>query len=190
MNQRFSHLIRGAAAAALLAIVPAAFAQGRFSVRRSQPAAQAACQDFRALSQQVLDMAFGGYIGPTFATLGNETLVDAGAPRSPVRPPTTVCGGGMCTEVNAQYLYDFGDGDTLILEVLSGSYEEPPAFGTYRAVNKAVGGTGRFKDATGIVVEFGPFFAWIDDKGEFQSRYNGELVGKICGVAPKAKKDK
>ena len=187
MNHRFSRFVCGAAAAALLAIVPAALAQNRLSVRRSQPASRPACQDFRAIMQQVLDMAFGGYVGPTFAALGTETLVDSGAPRSPVRPPTTVCEGGVCTETNAQYLYDFGNGDTLILEVLSGSYEEPPVFGTYRAVNKAVGGTGRFKDATGIVVEFGPFFAWIDDKGEFQSRYSGELVGRLCSVQPAKK---
>jgi hypothetical protein len=93
----------------------------------------------------------------------------------------------MCTDLAAQYLYDFGNGDTIILEVQSASYEEPPAFETYRGLNKVVGGTGRFKEAFGTLIEFGPYFAWIDAKGELQARYSGELSGTLCNVQPKKK---
>ena len=170
-----------------LLLAPALLAQNPLLLRRPAAAAQNTCQEFRALTQQGFDIAYGGYVGPSWATLAGETLIDAGAPRPPLRPPTTVCEGGMCTERNAQYLYDFGNGDTLILEVQIASYEEPPAFGTYRAVNKAVGGTGRFKNASGTVVESGPFLAWVDAKGEIQARYSGELAGKLCNVQPAKK---
>jgi hypothetical protein len=171
---------------ALVVLAPALVAQGKFSVRR--PAAlQASCQSFRALSPQTFDASVGGYVGPTFAVLGSEVLIDAGAPRPPLQPPTTECSGSMCVDLSAQYLYDFGNGDTLILAIQAAAYEEPPTFGTYRAVNKVVGGTGRFKEAFGTLVEFGPYVAWIDSKGELQARYNGELSGTLCNVAPKKK---
>jgi hypothetical protein len=151
----------------------------------SGAAAQDKCQEFRALSQQVFDTALLNYVGPTYAKLGDEVLFDNGQPRYAVRPPTTTCKGSNCVETDAQYLYDFGGGDTFTIQVQVATYDEPPSFSQYRSMNKIIAGTGRFKNATGTLSESGPFLAWVDAKGVLQSRYNGELTGKICNVLPK-----
>ena len=65
------------------------------------------------------------------------------------------------------------------------TYKEPPTFATYRGANKVAAGTGRFQNATGTVVESGPFIAWIDATGQLQARYSGELAGRICNVQPR-----
>jgi hypothetical protein len=142
------------------------------------------CQEFRSLSQQTFDNAVGGYSGPAFAVLDGEVLIDpASIPF--VIPPTTSCNGRTCTDRDAQYRLNFGNGDTLTYETIVATYPQPPTFGTYRSTNRIVGGTGRFQNATGTLLEYGPFLAWIDAQGQLQARYSGEITGKICGVEPK-----
>ena len=161
-----------AAAAAVLALAQTAGGQDN------------KCMPFRLLSQQTLDLTYG-YIGPSFGLLGDEVLTDMGKARPPVRPPTTTCLGMMCVDKDAQYLYDFGNGDTMTLQVETAAYPQPPAFGTYSGTNKVVAGTGRFRNVTGIVKEKGPYFAWVDSTGQLQAKYNGEMQGTLCGVLPR-----
>ncbi len=157
-----------------------------FGLETLASAQQSRCYEFRALSQTTFDTALGGYVGPVFAALDNEVLIDNATPPVPfVVPPTTTCNGSICTDRDARYLLNFGNGDTLTYEVVIATYKQPPTFGTYRATNRIVAGTGRFRIATGVILESGPFFAWIDEKEKLQARYSGELAGKICGVEPK-----
>ena len=75
-------------------------------------------------------------------------------------------------------------GDTLTIELQTAKYTLPDGFGTYRAMWKIVGGTGRFAQASGMAFEMGPFVAWLDEKDTPQGRYIGEVDGSICGVKP------
>jgi hypothetical protein len=151
--------------------------------------AQEKCIDFQALSQQ--KMALGvdqTYTGPIFMKLGEEAFVDPG--NSPlVSPPATSAYNKMIVrEKDAQFKLDFGADGTLIVQVLAAVYDNPfftfPFFGHYRATEKIVTGTGRFENASGLLVEAGPFWAGMVGPSP-EAHYSGEISGKICGVKPR-----
>jgi hypothetical protein len=168
----YRHLLGAAALAAGLALTPLP--------------AQQACLEYNAVSPMALEDPAKGYTGPTYAKLGDEVLIDKGDGIPTLVPPTTTCQDGVCAEWGARMKTDFGNGDTITIEVIMAVYDTPPVFGMYRGWNRIVEGTGRFEKATGTLYDSGPFFAWIDDKG-IHSRFNGKTTGKICGVKPKAK---
>jgi hypothetical protein len=139
------------------------------------------CQEYRAMSQMVLDVRVGTYVGPVYASLGGEVLIDATPGSRVVLPPVRSCNGTMCQERGGLYRFDFGGGHTITVENRTAVYPQPPVFGQFRTTRRIVSGTGRFQNATGLIVESGPFFAWIDGSG-VNARYSGEASGTICGV--------
>ena len=147
--------------------------------------AQNTCIEFRAVSQQQLGL---GWWGSTFATLGDEVLITPAAPPPPdaTLPAGTAHGVVGMDYQGAKYLYDFGNGNSFVLELKSRAvYPHPPGkvgIGYYRATYNVSEGKGRFTGASGVIAESGPYVLWPDLNQPFglSGRYNGELAGKIC----------
>ncbi len=59
-----------------------------------------------------------------------------------------------------------------------------PAYGFYQASHKLVPekGTGIFKNATGTLLITGTYIVGVDQYGNFSSRWNPDITGKICGL--------
>jgi hypothetical protein len=148
--------------------------------------AQNNCQSFRTISPLTFDLN-AGWGGPVYAVMGSEVLI--GKSSSEV-PPQTTCGAASCQDTGGRSRMDFGGsglmnpGDSVTFELQMALYNLPDGFGTYRAVWKIVGGTGRFAQASGVAFESGPFVAWVDSKGIPKGQYIGELSADICGVKP------
>ena len=171
MRLRFSGA--AAAAAAILGLsAPMVWAQNK-------------CQEFRAVSQ----MQFGaGWWGPTFATLDGEVLITppSAPPTEIAFPPGTAHGVVGMDYRGAKYLYDFGNGDSFVLESKSRAVYPHPSgkigMGYYRATYMVVEGKGRFAGASGVVSESGPYLLWTDSSQPvgLGGRYNGEFNGSVC----------
>jgi len=89
----------------------------------------------------------------------------------------------------AKYLYDFGGGDSFVLELKSTAvYPHPPGkigMGYYRATYSVTEGKGRFAGASGVISESGPYLLWpvaVDPNHllGLDGRYNAELNGNVC----------
>ena len=146
--------------------------------------AQEKCQEFRAMSQWIA--ANGPFGGPVYAMLDGRVLIDP-APQW-LEFASEICNGSACHGTGGKLLLNFGNGDTLTLEgqhgVYTPAYMPVPAIGIYHVTFKVVAGTGRFLGASGLIVQSGPWVAWIDEKG-FNGRFSGELNGTICGAKSK-----
>lgn len=142
--------------------------------------AQQNCQDLRAIAIAELtpELKWGGRV---VAVIGEEVLVGT---VSEIIVPWRTGHGVVGMDRGAQYLYDFGGGNTFTLELQStGVYPSPPGktlFGYYRDVSRIVDGKGRFSNASGIVAQSGPYVVWITGTGEITAVYTAELHGKIC----------
>jgi hypothetical protein len=148
--------------------------------------AQENCQSFRAILPMTLDINTG-YSGTVYAVMGTEVLIGKSLPGV---PPQTSCDAVSCRDTAARGRFDFGGsglmnpGDTLTIEVQTAQYSLPGGYGTYNSMWKIVEGTGRFAQASGILFEWGPYVAWVDDKNIPQSTYIGEIEGTVCGAKP------
>jgi hypothetical protein len=157
-------------------------------VTASAGLAQDTCQTFRAAMPLAYDNRLASYVGPVYALLGDEMLIGKAVPGD--TPTTTTCDSVSCQDRGGTTRFIFraaglmDKGDSLTIELFTAVYTLPGGFGIYHATEKAAGGTGRFEKATGLMFESGPYVAWMDDKGEIQAQYMGEIGGSLCGVKP------
>jgi hypothetical protein len=148
--------------------------------------AQDNCQSFRAVIPLTFDIN-AGWTGPVYAVMGSEILIGKW---SIDVPPQTSCSTASCQDTVGRSRIDFGGsglmnpGDTITVELQMATYDLPDGFGTYRAMWKIVGGTGRFAQVSGVGFESGPFVAWMDAKDIPQGKYIGEISAEMCGVRP------
>lgn len=146
------------------------------------------CQQFRAVGQMQLGNT---WYGQTWATLDGESLamVPWTNPTEITFPPGATHGVVGMDFHGAKYLYDFGNGDSFVLELKStATYPHPPGkigMGYYRATYTVTEGKGRFFGASGVVSESGPYLMWpvptdpVHQLG-VDGRYNPELNGSVC----------
>jgi hypothetical protein len=144
------------------------------------------CQDLRAIWIGSITFVGGEahWGGPVVVAIGEEVLEGmVSTVVIPIRNPNP----GVGKDRGTQYLYDFGNGNTFTLELQStGVFPFPPGkspFGYYRDMSRIVAGTGRFANASGHVVQMGPFVVWFRVPGDFSTfmaRYTPELHGRIC----------
>ena len=148
--------------------------------------AQDNCQAFQAIMPMTLDINIG-WSGPVYAVMGTEVLIGKWFTGVPAQ---TTCDAVSCQDTGSRSSIDFGGsglmnpGNTLTIELQTAQYPVTDVYGTYRAVWKIVGGTGRFAQASGTAFEVGPFVVWDVDKAAPQGRYTGEVDGGICGAKP------
>lgn len=146
------------------------------------------CQDLRAFWLGTLTLDGSGvphWGGSVVAVIDGEVL--EGTVTELVVPFRRETSRIVGMDRGTQYLYDFGGGDTFILEVQSTAvFNTPPGknlFGYYRDVSRIVEGKGRFENATGNVAQSGPYLVWFKVPGHFNSitaLYMAELHGRIC----------
>lgn len=150
-------------------------------------AAEDNCQSFQAIIPLTFDVN-AGWAGPVYAVMGSEVLI--GKWSTDVAPQTS-CDAASCQDTGGRSRMDFGGsslfnpGDTVTVELETALYDLPDGYGTYRAVWKIVGGTGRFAQVSGVGFESGPFAAWADAKDVPQGQYLGAIRADLCGVKPK-----
>jgi hypothetical protein len=160
------------AAVLVLATAPSGWAQ-----------ANQQCQDFRALWQGSVKIVndTGEWGGPVVAVIGDE--VKEGMV-STIAVPNRVGHGKVGMDKGTQYLYDFGGGNTFVLELQStGVFPSPPGksgFGYYRDVSIVTQGTGVFANASGNIAQSGPYLVWIDNNAELKSTYFADIHGRVC----------
>jgi hypothetical protein len=164
-----------------LSLVAALSGAAILAFAASAAGADESCQAFRAITPLTFDSKAGFFVGAVYATLGEEVLI--GKSLANDAAPTTTCDGVSCQDSGGRWRIDFGKGDTLTIELQAAVYNIPGGFGMYHATEKVVGGTGRFEKAHGLLFEKGPEVAWLDEKGDLQAQYVGEIGGSICGVA-------
>lgn len=146
------------------------------------------CQDLRGLWLGEIYWEDGGvrWGGTAILTIGDEVLEGTVSQDGP--PPfgkdTSVILG---MQRGVRYRYDFGGGNTFILELQSTAvFQFAPGknlWGNYRDVSRIVEGTGRFANAAGSVAQSGPYLVWFRVPGDFNSFmsvYVGELHGRMC----------
>lgn len=146
------------------------------------------CQDLRALAPAALFLDSSGiphWGGTVVAVIGGEVL--EGTVSEVVVPFRRETSRIVGMDRGTQYRYDFGGGNTFIVEVQSTAvFNAPPgksSFGYYRDVSRITEGTGRFANVTGNVAQSGPYVVWFRVPGEFSSitaLYTPELHGRIC----------
>ena len=153
--------------------------------------AQQSCLSFHALLQARLfpddllrpDDAWGGDIA---AYLGQEFLHGYASMNDGSETWRRWVGMGSETS----NLYDFGNGNTLIVSSIHSTFPTPPGHGSsattivgqYQASGKIMSGTGRFQNASGTLNISGPWLAYDLDKPLPHGRWNGEVNGNVCGV--------
>jgi len=158
--------------------------------------AEEKCDEFRGVMQYKLGPATiqtpSGpgetytWLGPTYVRVGaEEKLVtvtdfsDAGGPE-----PEATSIAGWVVERGVRMKFDFGNGDTLTFEIVTGAFEDSMdkvVYSKYYGVMEVIDGTGKYKGAYGVVLQIGPYVVWFTSPDlPPEGRYNGELIGRVC----------
>ena len=153
-----------------------------------QARAQDTCPAFHAVMQEKLPADIplrqgDTWGGEVYAVLGQEVFLGlvSGNDGPQVKPGTTIIATG------GTYKFDFGDGNSFTAAANTSTApliaNVPfPLFGTFRNSERITEGEGRFRFASGNLVQSGPFI--IYSFSPLHGRYNGEVTGNICGVQP------
>jgi hypothetical protein len=148
--------------------------------------AQDGCLAFHAVLQEELPADIplrphDTWGGEVYATLGQEVFLGlvSGNDGPQTKPGTTIIATG------GTYKFDFGGGNTFTAQANTSTaplIPNGPFFGTFRNSERITEGEGRFRFASGNLVQAGPFLVY--SFAPLHGRYNGEVTGNICGVQP------
>lgn len=153
-----------------------------------QTRAQDGCEPFHAILQLKLpgDMPLrpgDTWGGEVYATLGQEVLLGlASGNDGPQKQTGTTT---LLLFTGGTYKFDLGGGNTFTAQANTSTaplLPKGPFFGTFRNSVRITEGEGRFRFASGNLVQSGPFLVYSFDP--LHGRFNGEVTGNICGVQP------
>lgn len=168
---------------------------GMLAVATTSVWGQEGCVAFRAMGQARLFYEaplnpgdiWGGEV---YATLGGQEFLVG---RFSGQDGTDVWNGvndQMGKGKGGSYTFSFGLEDSFTTYVTNAVFPNPPGkvgFGHYQGAHKIVSGRGRFQNASGNIVVAGTYAAFLLPDGiTLEGRWNPDISGKICNVAPPA----